>query len=75
MGYSFMIWAMATIGFAANTKFVQMTYIDYRNYPGGPNGFTFDFYTYWVNMFGLVCYVVMNWLADGLMVSRLCLSL
>ncbi|KAJ2929642.1 hypothetical protein H1R20_g7450, partial [Candolleomyces eurysporus] len=53
-----------------NTKFVQMGYIDYRNYPGGPNAFTFDFYPIFVNMFGTAAYVVMNWLADGLMLYR-----
>ncbi|KAJ2929654.1 hypothetical protein H1R20_g7447, partial [Candolleomyces eurysporus] len=68
--YSCVIFILATCGFAANVKFIQMTFIDYRNYPGGPNGFTFDFYTDPVNMFSLMCYVIMNWFADGLMLYR-----
>lgn len=69
--YSCAVYLLATCGLASNMKFVQMCYIDYRNYPGGPNAFTFDFYSHWVNMFGAVAYVVMTWLADGLMVHRL----
>jgi hypothetical protein len=66
--YSFVLWVLATLGIAGNIKFIQMTYIDYRNYPGGPNAFTFDFYTLPINMLGLVVYVLMNWAADGLLV-------
>ena len=66
--YSCIIFILATFGFAGNTKFVQMTYIDYRNFPGGPNAFTFAFYTEFCNVFSIGSYVVMNWFADGLMV-------
>ncbi|TEB33420.1 hypothetical protein FA13DRAFT_1708233 [Coprinellus micaceus] len=68
--YSFVLWVLATLGIAGNIKFIQMTYIDYRNYPGGPNAFTFDFYTLPINMLGLVVYVLMNWAADGLLLYR-----
>ncbi|KAJ2924818.1 hypothetical protein H1R20_g12292, partial [Candolleomyces eurysporus] len=70
IGYSCIIFILATFGIAGNTKFVQMTYIDYRNYPGGPNAFTFDFYTEFSNVFSIGSYVVMNWFADGLMLYR-----
>ncbi|KAJ2917326.1 hypothetical protein MD484_g3060, partial [Candolleomyces efflorescens] len=70
MVYSCAVFVLATCGLAGNTKFVQMCYIDYRNYPGGPNAFTFDFYSHFINMFGTASYVIMNWLADGLMVYR-----
>ncbi|RXW13579.1 hypothetical protein EST38_g12273 [Candolleomyces aberdarensis] len=70
MVYSGAVFLLATFGIAANTKFVQMCYIDYRNYPGGPNMFTVDFYSTFVNMFGTAAYVVMNWLVDGLMLYR-----
>lgn len=68
MAYSCAIFLLATFGLAGNIKFIQMCYIDYRNYPGGPNAFTLNFYSTFVNMFGTSAYVVMNWLADGLMV-------
>ncbi|KAJ2929184.1 hypothetical protein H1R20_g7910, partial [Candolleomyces eurysporus] len=70
MAYSSAVFLLATFGLAGNAKFIQMCYIDYRNYPGGPNAFTFDFYSTFVNMFGTSAYVVMNWLADGLMLYR-----
>lgn len=68
IAYSCIIFILATFGFAGNTKFVQMTYIDYRNFPGGPNDFTFAFYTEFCNVFSIGSYVIMNWFADGLMV-------
>ncbi|KAJ2917551.1 hypothetical protein MD484_g2883, partial [Candolleomyces efflorescens] len=68
--YSCIIFILATFGFAGNTKFVQMTYIDYRNFPGGPNDFTFAFYTEFCNVFSIGSYVIMNWFADGLMLYR-----
>ncbi|KAJ2915394.1 hypothetical protein MD484_g5041, partial [Candolleomyces efflorescens] len=70
MAYSCAIFVLATFGIAANIKFIQMCYIDYRNYPGGPNAFTVSFYSTFVNVFGTAAYVVMNWLADGLMLYR-----
>ncbi|KAF5342598.1 hypothetical protein D9611_002007 [Ephemerocybe angulata] len=70
MAYSCLLFTFATLGFVGNTRFIQMTYIDYRNYPGGPNAFGFEQYTLPINMLGLVCYVMMNWFADGLMLYR-----
>ena len=55
--YTVIMFALATIGFGANTKFIQMTYIDYRNYPGGPNVFTQVFYSHPINMTSFVRYV------------------
>ncbi|KAF8641523.1 hypothetical protein AX16_009901 [Volvariella volvacea WC 439] len=61
---------LATIGFGGNAKFNQMTYIDYRNYPGGPNVFTVDFYQHWTNMMSFASYTVLSWIADGLVLWR-----
>ncbi|RXW17958.1 hypothetical protein EST38_g7901 [Candolleomyces aberdarensis] len=69
-GYSCIIFLLATFGFAGNTRFIQMTYIDYRNFPGGPNDFTLAFYTEFCNIFSITSYVIMNWFADGLMFYR-----
>lgn len=70
MYYSVVMFVLATIAFALNTKFIQMTYIDYRNYPGGPNIFTFDFYNHPINLTSFVCYTLMTWLGDGLVLYR-----
>ncbi|TFK21363.1 hypothetical protein FA15DRAFT_672625 [Coprinopsis marcescibilis] len=68
--YTGLMFILATLGFAANTKFIEMTFVDYRNIPGGPNVFTIVFYANWVNMFAFVSYVLMSWLADGLVLYR-----
>jgi len=70
MAYCCLIFTLATIGFAMNVKFIQMTYIDYRNYPGGPNAFTFEQYTLPINVTTVAVYVLMNWFSDGLMLYR-----
>jgi hypothetical protein len=44
------MFTLASIGFGGNAKFNQMTYIDDRNIPGGPNAFTAEFYATPVNM-------------------------
>ncbi|TFK24220.1 hypothetical protein FA15DRAFT_756680 [Coprinopsis marcescibilis] len=68
--YTIAMFVLATTGFGANTKFIQLTFIDYRNYPGGPNAFTVEEYNHWVNMLAFVSYVLMSWLADGLVLHR-----
>ncbi|KAH6873684.1 hypothetical protein BKA70DRAFT_1482525 [Coprinopsis sp. MPI-PUGE-AT-0042] len=62
--------AYATIGFAGNTLFIQMTYIDYRNIPGGPNMFTLTYFGHPVNMVANCAYVFISWIADGLLLYR-----
>lgn len=55
--YTVAMFVLATVGFGANTKFIQMTYIDYRNFPGGPNAFTGAFYSHPINMASFVRWV------------------
>jgi hypothetical protein len=45
-----MMLILATIGFGGNARFNQMTFIDDRNFPGGPNAYTIEFYTTPCNM-------------------------
>ncbi|KAF8645371.1 hypothetical protein AX16_007874 [Volvariella volvacea WC 439] len=61
---------LATIGLGGNIKFNQMTFIDHRNYPGGPNAFTVDFYQHPINMMAFASYTVLGWVADGLVLWR-----
>ncbi|TFK35070.1 hypothetical protein BDQ12DRAFT_688752 [Crucibulum laeve] len=68
--YTVLMLALATTGFGCNAKFNEMTYIDFRNFPGGPNAFTVTFYSIPVNMAGFACYVIMSWIADGLVLYR-----
>ncbi|PBK76494.1 hypothetical protein ARMSODRAFT_1078617 [Armillaria solidipes] len=61
---------LATIGIAGNQRFIQMTYIDDRNYPGGPNAFTLSFYAATSNLMSFIAYIILGWLADGLVLYR-----
>ncbi|KAK0209099.1 hypothetical protein DFS33DRAFT_503470 [Desarmillaria ectypa] len=61
---------LATIGVSGNQMFIQMTYINYRNYPGGPNAFTLFFYATTSNLMSFIAYIVLGWLADGLVLYR-----
>lgn len=37
----------------------------------GPSAFYVAFYSYWVTMASSSCFIVLNWFADGLLVSAL----
>lgn len=50
IAYISFMFTLATLGFAGNVKFNQLTYIDQRNIPGGPNAYTAKYYSIWVNM-------------------------
>ncbi|KAJ7493678.1 hypothetical protein FB451DRAFT_1122247 [Mycena latifolia] len=70
VSYISAMFILASIGFGTNAKFNQMTYIDDRNIPGGPNAFTIEFYSTPVNLISFTSYTVMSWLADGLVLWR-----
>ncbi|KAF5366555.1 hypothetical protein D9758_008993 [Tetrapyrgos nigripes] len=68
--YAAWMLALATVALALQDKFNQMTFIDYRDYPGGPNAFTLDFYSLPVNVGSFSLYTIMAWFADGLVLYR-----
>ncbi|KAJ7703882.1 hypothetical protein B0H17DRAFT_921603 [Mycena rosella] len=68
--YICVMFILASIGLGGNAKFNQMTFIDDRNYPGGPNAFTIDFYATPVNLSSFISYTVMSWFADGMVLWR-----
>ncbi|KAI5119328.1 hypothetical protein M0805_000558 [Coniferiporia weirii] len=61
---------LGTFGIAGEARFNQLTFIDARNYPGGPNAFVAAQYGDVVNIFATAAYVVLNWFADGLVIYR-----
>ncbi|KAF9010830.1 hypothetical protein BDQ17DRAFT_1273497 [Cyathus striatus] len=69
-GYSFLLLALGTIGFAGSMKFNDMTFIDDRNYPGGPNGFAIAYYSHWINLMSFICYILMSWVSDAFVLYR-----
>ena len=60
---------LGTFGIAAEARFNEMTFVDSRNFPGGPNAFVAAQYGTFINIFGTTAYVILNWFADGLVVS------
>ncbi|KAF7290712.1 hypothetical protein MIND_01311900 [Mycena indigotica] len=64
------IFTLATIGFGSATKINEEAFIDDRAAPGGPSGFEVSSFASGVNMMGVIAYVVLSWLADGLVLWR-----
>ncbi|KAJ7642039.1 hypothetical protein FB45DRAFT_826301 [Roridomyces roridus] len=51
-------------------KFVQLAFIENRNYPGGPAGFEANEFSIPVDRLGNVAFVLTNWFSDALVVWR-----
>lgn len=69
MAYITWNFILGTFGISAEAKFNELTFVDARNFPGGPNAFVNAEYGIFINIFGTAAYVVLNWFADGLVVS------
>ncbi|KAJ7055825.1 hypothetical protein C8F01DRAFT_1373335 [Mycena amicta] len=70
VAYATMIFALATIGYGSASKINEEAFIDYRDAPGGPSGAELMAYGSPVSMMGLIAYVVLSWMADGLVLWR-----
>ncbi|KAJ7074788.1 hypothetical protein C8F01DRAFT_925160, partial [Mycena amicta] len=70
VGYIGMVFALATIGYGSAAKINEESFIQDRNAPGGPTGFEFASFASPVNMMGVVAYVLLSWIADGLVLWR-----
>ena len=55
--FNVIIFILATVGLGCSIKQLQLTFIDYRNYPGGPNFFSYAYYNSPLNMAAFVSYV------------------
>jgi hypothetical protein len=54
VAYSGLLFPLATLAVGAVFKFSEMSYIDNRNYPGGPNAFYREYSSDYVNVIGQV---------------------
>ncbi|KAF7377178.1 hypothetical protein MSAN_00137200 [Mycena sanguinolenta] len=64
------LFTLGNIGNATSIYYAQKTFIDDRNYPGGPGAFFLEQASQWS---GVVCnsvYVVNTWFQDGLLLYR-----
>ncbi|KAI0317269.1 hypothetical protein OF83DRAFT_1244027 [Amylostereum chailletii] len=71
LAYVCAMFSLGTIAIFTHLKWVQTFMIDNRNFPGGPLAYDAKFYANDLNVTGVVCYFIMNWLADGLLLYRL----
>ena len=58
LGYVWITFVLATIGFAGNARYTEMIWIDLRDAPGGPAALILDEMNYWINMMALTWYVL-----------------
>jgi hypothetical protein len=59
--YICVVFFLSSIGNAANTRFAQYTFIDNRDYPGGPNAYFVEQAGEWLNYTGYVVYLINTW--------------
>ncbi|KAH7906881.1 hypothetical protein BJ138DRAFT_1161545 [Hygrophoropsis aurantiaca] len=64
------LFIMGTINIICNIHFNEMTYIDNRNYPGGPLAFLFTQQALPVDTVGNAAYIIASVLADSLLIYR-----
>ncbi|KAI0060430.1 hypothetical protein BV25DRAFT_961919 [Artomyces pyxidatus] len=70
IAYITVLCAMNTIWTGTSAYGLQLTFIDNRNYPGGPFGFLLVEFSLPVNVLSLASYIIGNILADALMLWR-----
>lgn len=73
--YSFLTYISAlvvfgSIGIGATVKFNQETYVNNRNFPGGPEAYNVEEYGVPYSIVGTGAYIVNSWLQDGLLIYR-----
>jgi len=64
------LFVLGNIGNATTIVFGQKTYIDDRNYPGGPSAYFVEQSTNWSCVVANAVYIVNSWFQDGLLVYR-----
>lgn len=72
--YIWILFICSTIFIAANSNMARLSFVDNRNFPGGPSAFETVMFSIPVDNMGNVAFVIANWLADGLMVNIVYLS-
>lgn len=74
MIYVVLLFIMGNIGNGTNIKVGELTFVDNRNFPGGPN----EYFSQGGGTVGLTCnviYIINTWFQDGLLVKNLFVTL
>ncbi|KAJ7239567.1 hypothetical protein B0H12DRAFT_1189924 [Mycena haematopus] len=68
--YVFILFTLGNIGNATTFLFAQKTFIDDRDYPGGPGAFFVEQSTEWSAVLCNSAYIVNTWFQDGILLYR-----
>ncbi|KAG1727026.1 hypothetical protein EDB19DRAFT_1751234 [Suillus lakei] len=68
--YIAITFALGTIGYAANARYTEMIWIDFRDAPGGPLALIESAMDYRINVMALSTYYIMGWCMQALLLHR-----
>ncbi|KAH7916756.1 hypothetical protein BJ138DRAFT_7694 [Hygrophoropsis aurantiaca] len=68
--YVSVVFVLGTILFATNSQFIQLGFINDRNFPGGPSAYIEEMFSIPENIASNITFVLANWCADSLMLWR-----
>ncbi|KAI0028701.1 hypothetical protein K488DRAFT_57979 [Vararia minispora EC-137] len=71
LAYVFVIYSLGLIGNSANMKWVELCFIENRDYPGGPIAYFNEQGSFVMpNLLSLGAYIVATWMQDGFLLYR-----
>ncbi|KIJ63973.1 hypothetical protein HYDPIDRAFT_154930 [Hydnomerulius pinastri MD-312] len=70
MTYTLLMFSCSTIFVALDSTLFRNAFVDYRNYPGGPIGYSVATYDAPMSITANAFFMLANWLADGLLLYR-----
>ncbi|PPR02222.1 hypothetical protein CVT24_011470 [Panaeolus cyanescens] len=71
LAYMSVMFAMATVYCAINSRLAQLEYVNFRNYPGGLSAYSIVLFPTAINITALCALLTTNWMNDGLLLWRL----
>ncbi|KAF8067458.1 hypothetical protein FPV67DRAFT_1763807 [Lyophyllum atratum] len=69
--YSSILFCLATLAVAGMLKYAELTFIDNREYPGGPLAYYSSHLSNHIHTMGQICTTLVPWIGDILMLYRL----
>lgn len=68
--YTCFMFILSTLTMASQAEMTQLGFIDNRDFPGGPAAYETVMFSIPISMLGNVCFQLMNWSADSLLLWR-----
>lgn len=73
--YTSCLFVLGTLFVVSSSRVAQLTFIDDRDYPGGPGVWAEEQFSIPINLLGNVCAILGTWFADALLVSGVLLTI